>query len=118
MDSMVLGKLPSLIVALPVSTGIATLSKQRIEHLRDKSLALNRRQVNSREWERCSLKSGVAPESDLWETFRMVKKQFVPATGDIVASLYKRGTFKVLAISHGGQTAAIQSFNISKQKLL
>jgi hypothetical protein len=48
----------------------------------------------------------------------MAKKQFVPAAGDIVISLYKRGIFKVLAISHGGQTAAIQSFNISKQKLL
>jgi creatinine amidohydrolase/Fe(II)-dependent formamide hydrolase-like protein len=62
--------------------------------------------------------TGVAPEFDLWETVRMAKKQFVPAAGDIVISLYKRGIFKVLAISHGGQTAAIQSFNISKQKLL
>jgi hypothetical protein len=32
---MVFGRLPSLIAALPVSTGIETFSKQRIEHLRD-----------------------------------------------------------------------------------
>ncbi|MGD0793398.1 MAG: hypothetical protein ABR920_16645 [Terriglobales bacterium] len=48
----------------------------------------------------------------------MANKQFVPVTGDLVISLHKRGIFKVLAISHGGQTAAIQSFNISKQQLL
>jgi hypothetical protein len=48
----------------------------------------------------------------------MADKQFVPVTGDLVISLHKRGIFKVLAISHGGQTAAIQSFNISKQQLL
>jgi hypothetical protein len=48
MDSMVLGKLPSLIAALPVSTGIATLSKQRMEHLRDESLVLPHERVNSR----------------------------------------------------------------------
>jgi stage V sporulation protein SpoVS len=48
----------------------------------------------------------------------MAKRQFSPAAGDLVSSLHKRGTFKVLAISHGGLTAAIQSFNISKQKLL
>jgi hypothetical protein len=35
MDSMVVPKLPSLIVALPVTTGIETLSKQRMEYLRD-----------------------------------------------------------------------------------
>jgi hypothetical protein len=48
----------------------------------------------------------------------MANKQFVPIAGDIVISLYKRGIFKVLAISHGGQTVAIQLFNISKQQLL
>jgi hypothetical protein len=48
----------------------------------------------------------------------MADKQFVPAAGDLVSSLHRRGIFKVLAISHGGQTAAIQSFNISKQQLL
>jgi creatinine amidohydrolase/Fe(II)-dependent formamide hydrolase-like protein len=48
----------------------------------------------------------------------MANKQFVPVTGDLVISLHKRGIFKVLAISHGGQTAAIQSFNSSKQQLL
>jgi hypothetical protein len=48
----------------------------------------------------------------------MANKQFVPVTGGLVISLHKRGIFKVLAISHGGQTAAIQSFNISKQQLL
>jgi hypothetical protein len=48
----------------------------------------------------------------------MAKRQFSPAAGDFVISLHKRGTFKVLAISHGGLTAAIQSFNISKQQLL
>jgi hypothetical protein len=32
---MVVPKLPSLIVALPVTTGIETLSKQRMEYLRD-----------------------------------------------------------------------------------
>jgi hypothetical protein len=48
----------------------------------------------------------------------MAKRQFSPAAGDLVTSLHRRGIFKVLAISHGGLTAAIQSFNISKQKLL
>ena len=48
----------------------------------------------------------------------MATKQFSPVAGDLVISLHKRGVFKVLAISHGGLTAAIQSFNISKQKLL
>jgi stage V sporulation protein SpoVS len=48
----------------------------------------------------------------------MANKQFSPVAGDLVISLHKRGVFKVLAISHGGLTAAIQSFNISKQKLL
>jgi hypothetical protein len=48
----------------------------------------------------------------------MAKRQFSPATDDLVISLYKPGIFKVLAISHGGQTAAIQAFNISKQQLL
>jgi hypothetical protein len=48
----------------------------------------------------------------------MGNKQFVPIAGDLVISLYKRGIFKVLAISHGGQTVAIQLFNISKQQLL
>ena len=37
MDSMVLGRLPSLIAASPVSTGIETLSKQRKQHRRDES---------------------------------------------------------------------------------
>ena len=60
----------------------------------------------------------LAKGSGLWETVRMAKRQFFPAAGDLVISLYKRGTFKVLAISHGGLTAAIQSFNISKQQLL
>ena len=67
----------------------------------------------------CSLKStGVAIGSGLCETVRMAKRQFAPAAGDLVTSLHKRGIFKVLAISHGGLTAAIQLFNISKQKLL
>ena len=48
----------------------------------------------------------------------MANKQFAPVAGDLVISRHKRGIFKVLAISHGGQTAAIQSFNISKQQLL
>jgi hypothetical protein len=48
----------------------------------------------------------------------MAKRQFFPAAGDLVISLHKRGTFKVLAIFHGGLTATIQSFNISKQQLL
>jgi stage V sporulation protein SpoVS len=48
----------------------------------------------------------------------MANKQFSPVAGDLVTSVHKRGIFKVLAISHGGLTAAIQSFNISKQKLL
>ncbi len=47
----------------------------------------------------------------------MATKQFVPGAGDLVTSRYKRGVFKVLAISHGGQTAAIQWFDISKQQL-
>src|SRR5512146_2195555 len=33
-DSMVLGRLPSLIAVLPVSTGIETFNKQRMENLR------------------------------------------------------------------------------------
>ena len=45
-------------------------------------------------------------------------KKFSPAAGDLVTSLHKRGVFKVLAVSHGGQTAAIQAFNISKQQVL
>jgi hypothetical protein len=61
---------------------------------------------------------GVAIHSGLWETVRMANKQFVPVSGQLVVSLHKRGVFKVLAISHGGQTVAIQSFNISKQQLL
>ena len=48
----------------------------------------------------------------------MADKQFVPVAGDLVISLRERGVFKVLAISHGGQTVAIQSFNISKQQLM
>jgi hypothetical protein len=48
----------------------------------------------------------------------MAKERFVPAFGDLVSSLHKRRVFKVLAISHGGQTAAIQPFNISKQQSL
>ena len=48
----------------------------------------------------------------------MAKRQFAPATGDLVTSIHTRGIFKVLAISPGGLTAAIQSFNISKQQLL
>jgi hypothetical protein len=48
----------------------------------------------------------------------MANKQFVPVAGDLVVSLRQRGVFKVLAISHGGQTVAIQSFNISKQQLM
>jgi len=48
----------------------------------------------------------------------MANKQFAPVAGDLVISRHKRGIFKVLAISHGGQTAAIQSFNLSKQQLL
>jgi hypothetical protein len=47
----------------------------------------------------------------------MEDKQFAPVAGDLVISLHKRGIFKVLAMSHGGQTTAIQLFNISKQKL-
>jgi hypothetical protein len=47
----------------------------------------------------------------------MDDKQFAPVAGDIVISLHKRGIFKVLAMSHGGQTTAIQLFNISKQRL-
>ncbi len=45
-------------------------------------------------------------------------ERFVPAVGDLVSSLHKRGVFKVLAISHGGQTVAIQPFNISEQQPL
>ena len=48
----------------------------------------------------------------------MANKQFVPVAGDLVISHRERGVFKVLAISHGGQTVAIQSFNISKQQLM
>ncbi len=48
----------------------------------------------------------------------MANKQFVPVAGDLVSSLRERGVFKVLAISHGGQTVAIQSFNISKQQVM
>jgi stage V sporulation protein SpoVS len=48
----------------------------------------------------------------------MANKQFVPVAGNLVISLRERGVFKVLAISHGGQTVAIQSFNISKQQLM
>jgi hypothetical protein len=48
----------------------------------------------------------------------MANKQFSPVAGDLVISLHKRGVFKVLAISHGGQTTAIQSFDISKKQLL
>jgi len=48
----------------------------------------------------------------------MAKRQFSPASGDLAISPYKPGIFKVLAISHGGQTAAIQAFNISKQQVL
>jgi hypothetical protein len=39
---MVLGKLPSLIAALPVSTGIETLSKKRMVNLREESSPLVR----------------------------------------------------------------------------
>src|ERR1700737_3405621 len=39
---MVLGKLPSLIAALPVSTGIETLSKKRMVNLREESSPLFR----------------------------------------------------------------------------
>jgi hypothetical protein len=48
----------------------------------------------------------------------MAEKHFAPAAGDLVTSLYKRGIFKVLAMSHGGQTTAIQLFDISKLQLL
>jgi hypothetical protein len=48
----------------------------------------------------------------------MADKQFAPVAGDLVMSLYKRGIFKVLAMSHGGQTTTIQLFDISKQQLL
>ena len=48
----------------------------------------------------------------------MANKAFAPVAGDLVISRHKRGIFKVLAISHGEQTAAVQSFNISKQQLL
>jgi stage V sporulation protein SpoVS len=48
----------------------------------------------------------------------MANNQFVPIAGDLVISLREQGVFKVLAISHGGQTVAIQSFNISKQQLM
>jgi hypothetical protein len=48
----------------------------------------------------------------------MANKQFVPIAGDLVISLREHVVFKVLAISHGGQTVAIQSFNISKQQLM
>jgi len=62
--------------------------------------------------------TGLEPECDLWETLYMPDKQFAPIAGDLVISLHKRGIFKVLAMSHGGQTTAIQLFNISKQQLL
>jgi hypothetical protein len=58
------------------------------------------------------------PECDVWETLSMADKEFAPVAGDLVISLHKRGVFKVLAMSHGGQTTAIQLFNISKQQLL
>jgi hypothetical protein len=48
----------------------------------------------------------------------MAYKEFAPVAGDLVISLHRRGIFKVLAMSHGGQTAAIQLFNISKQQVL
>ena len=68
---------------------------------------------------RCSLKSaGLEPECGVWETLSMAEKHFAPAAGDLVTSLYKRGIFKVLAMSHGGQTTAIQLFDISKLQLL
>jgi hypothetical protein len=66
----------------------------------------------------CSLNfPQIAIGRHLWETVSMATKQFVPGAGDLVTSRYKRGVFKVLAISHGGQTAAIQLFDISKQQL-
>ena len=70
-------------------------------------------------WRSCSLKSeGLEPECGVWETPCMADKEFAPVAGDLVISLHKRGVFKVLAMSHGGQTTAIQLFNISKQQLL
>jgi hypothetical protein len=62
--------------------------------------------------------TGLAIGSGLWETVPMANKQFDPVSGQLVVSLHKRGVFKVLAISHGGRTVAIQSFDISKQQLL
>ena len=44
--------------------------------------------------------------------------EFAPTAGDLVISHHKRGVFKVLAMSHGGLTTAIQLFDISKQQLL
>jgi hypothetical protein len=44
--------------------------------------------------------------------------KFVPEIGQLVLAQGRIGAFKVLAVSSDGQTASIQSFNISRQKFV
>jgi len=48
----------------------------------------------------------------VWETVGMIKKD------EIVIAQGHSGTFKVMRLSADGRTADIQSFSLSKQKLL
>jgi hypothetical protein len=54
----------------------------------------------------------------LWETVGMNLDKFVPEIGQLVLAQGRTGAFKVLAVSSDGQTASIQSFNISRQKFV
>ena len=44
--------------------------------------------------------------------------KFVPEIGQLVLAQGRTRAFKVLAVSSDGQTASIQSFNISRQKFV
>ncbi len=48
----------------------------------------------------------------------MSSEKFIPKKGQIVLFRGQPGTFKVLYVSDGGQTAEIQPFNLSNQELL
>jgi hypothetical protein len=61
--------------------------------------------------------TGICQIGKLWETVSMIKENFTPKKGQIVLAQGNTGTFKVIDVSADG-TAAIQSFSLSKQKLL
>ena len=48
----------------------------------------------------------------------MMKEHFSPMKGQIVLAQGHTGKFKVLELSADGQTADIQAFSVSKQRLL